>query len=122
MSRPAARRAWVAIVAAAGLAAWTAAGAQPAARRDPTLPPPAYGAQPHAERDPVDGLRADHLVTVDGRRYLMWQGRRYAVGDSVQGARIERIEDSGVWVRTEQGVRKLSVFAGVEKNDRERTK
>jgi len=121
MSRPAARRAWVAIVAAAGLAAWIA-GAQPAARRDPTLPPPAYGAQPHAERDPVDGLRADHLVTVDGRRYLMWQGRRYAVGDSVQGARIERIEDSGVWVRTEQGVRKLSVFAGVEKNDRERTK
>lgn len=107
-------------------AAWAlssaAAWAEPGARRDPTQPPPSYGAQPHGERDPIEGLRADHLVTIDGRRYLMWQGRRYAVGDSVQGARIERIEDSEVWVRTAQGVRKLKVFAGVEKNNRERMK
>jgi hypothetical protein len=121
MIRPVARRASIAFLCVAlGAFAW--ARAEPGPRRDPTLPPAAYGAQPHAERDPIDGLRAEHLVTVDGHRYLMWQGRRYAVGDSVQGARIERIEDSGVWVRTAQGVRKLSVFAGVEKNERERTR
>ena len=117
-----ARRASAAFVLAAAIGAGADAGAQSAARRDPTMPPPAYGAQPRAERDPIEGLRADHLVTVDGHRYLVWRGRRYTVGDSLQGARIERIEDSGVWVRTEQGVRKLALFAGVEKNDRERTK
>ena len=121
MSR--ARSAVAAFAACACVAATCAlASGEAAPRRDPTQPPAAYGAQPHAERDPLDGLRADHLVTVDGHRYLMWQGRRYAVGDSVQGARIERIEDSAVWVRTAQGVRKLGVFAGVEKNDRERNK
>jgi len=119
MSRRAAFRASIAFLA---FAACGLASGEPAPRRDPTVPPPAYGAQPHAGRDPVDGLRAEHLVTVDGHRYLIWQGRRYAVGDSVQGARIERIEDSGVWLRTAQGVRKLGVFSGVEKNERERTK
>ena len=119
MIRRAPFRASIAFLA---FAACGLASGEPASRRDPTVPPPAYGAQPHAGRDPVDGLRAEHLVTVDGHRYLMWQGRRYAVGDSVQGARIERIEDSGVWLRTAQGVRKLGVFSGVEKNERERTK
>lgn len=122
MIRPLARQASIVLFAAAAAAASADARAQSAGRRDPTLPPPSYGAQPQAERDPIEGLRAEHLVTVDGHRYLMWRGRRYAVGDSVQGARIERIEDSGVWVRTEQGVRKLGLFAGVEKNERERTK
>ncbi|HEX3096712.1 MAG TPA: hypothetical protein VHQ02_03280 [Usitatibacter sp.] len=121
MIHPIASAASIALLLAAS-AACADARAQSAGRRDPTVPPPAYGAQPEARRDPIEGLRAEHLVTVDGRRYLMWRGRRYAVGDSLQGARIERIEDTGVWIRTEQGVRKLSLFAGVEKNDRERTK
>jgi hypothetical protein len=91
------------------------AAAQATPLRDPTQPPAAYGAQPVPERDAIGGFRPQHLVTVDGQRYLVWQGRRYRVGDSVQGARIERIDDTEVWVRTHEGVRKLPLFAGIEK-------
>ncbi len=98
------------------------ASAQTTALRDPTQPPPGYGAGPAPAVDPVAGFRPEYILAVDGRRYLVLHGRRYAVGDSIEGARIERIDDQAVWVRTAQGVRELKLFEGVEKNDRERAK
>lgn len=91
--------------------------ADPGARRDPTQPPAAYAPHaPHAApADPLDGFRPHNILTVDGHRYLVWHGRRYAVGDTVQGARIERIEESEVWLRVDGGVRRIPMFAGVEK-------
>jgi hypothetical protein len=88
--------------------------------RDPTQPPPGYGAPvaATAAREPVDAFKPEHLVTVDGQRYVMWRGHRYRVGDTVQGARIERIEESGVWVRAAEGSRKLPLYAGIEKRAR----
>lgn len=91
-------------------------------RRDPTQPPAAFAAQPLHAADPLDRFRPQQIVSIDGRRYLVWHGRRYAVGDTLEGARIERIEETQVWLRTEQGLRKLKMFAGVEKNNRERMK
>ena len=94
--------------------------AQATALRDPTLPPPGYGAPAAAAapREPVDSFRPEHLVIVDGKRYVMWRGHRYGAGDTVQGARIERIEESGVWVRAAEGSRKLPLYAGIEKRSR----
>jgi len=86
--------------------------------RDPTVPPPGFGAQPSAARAPVDAFRPEHLVIVDGQRYVMWRGGRYRAGDTVQGVRIERIEESAVWVRTADGSRKLPLYAGIEKHTR----
>jgi hypothetical protein len=45
----------------------------------------------------------------------MWQGRRYNEGDSIEGARIERIEETGVWLRVAGSLRKVPVFANIEK-------
>jgi hypothetical protein len=93
-----------------------AALAQPEGLRDPTVPPLVYSAKPGTVRNPIDSFRPEHLVAVDGQRYLVWKGRRYGVGDSVQGARIERLDETEVWLRTDGGLRKLPLFAGVEKN------
>lgn len=98
------------------LAAWhDPAAAQSVPRRDPTQPPAAYGAQPGAARDPLEQFRPEHVVTVDGQRFLMWHGRRYRLGDTIQGARIERIDETQVWLRGEGGLRKIPLFPGVEK-------
>ena len=106
----------------AGLAAiaLAAAAAQAEVLRDPTRPPPGYGAPATAApaREPVDAFKPEHLVTVDGKRYVMWRGHRYRVGDTVQGARIERIEESGVWVRGAEGSRRLPLYAGIERRAR----
>ena len=95
------------------------ASAQAAVLRDPTQPPPGYGTPAAPAREPVvESFRPEHLVTVDGQRYVMWRGHRYRAGDTVQGVRIERIEESAVWVRTADGSRRLPLYAGIEKHIR----
>jgi len=109
------RAALIDILAVLAVATAGSAAAQTAPLRDPTRPPPEWGATPGVARDPAAGFRPDHLVIIDGQRHLMWQGRRYRVGDSVAGARIERIDETEVWLRTPEGMRKLQVFAGIDK-------
>jgi hypothetical protein len=92
--------------------------AQATPLRDPTVPPAGYGSPAASVRDhPVDSFKPEHLVTVDGRRYVMWRGHRYRVGDTVQGVRIERIEESAVWVQSGDGTRRLPLYAGIEKKE-----
>jgi hypothetical protein len=86
-----------------------------AVRRDPTQPPAQYVARPAPVASPAESFHPESVIAVDGRKYILWHGRRYAAGDTVQGARIERIEETEVWVRTADGLRKLPLFAGVEK-------
>ena len=89
--------------------------AQAAALRDPTVPPPSWGAPPPSPREPLAAFRPGHIISVDGRRYVMWQGRRYGEGDAIEGARIERIEETGVWLRVAGSLRKVPAFANIEK-------
>ena len=96
------------------LCAGIAESANPASR-DPTQPPVAYAAPAAALREPIDMLRAEHLVSVNGVRFLIWNSRRYAVGDTLAGARIERISETEVWLKNAAGIRKLAIFTGVEK-------
>lgn len=88
-----------------------------AALRDPTQPPPGYGAPRTAAPAPAESFRPTHLVTVDGRRYVVWRGKRYGVGDSIEGARIERLDESEVWLRSGGSLRKHRLYPGTEKKE-----
>ncbi len=85
------------------------------ALRDPTQPPAAYAAPVGGARQRIDVVKPDHLVTVNGVRFLVWNSRRYAVGDMIDGVRVERISESEIWLRSTDGVRKLAIFSGIEK-------
>ena len=83
--------------------------------RDPTQPPTTFGTPVGNVRLPIDRLRPEQLVTIDGVIYLVWNGRRYKAGETIDGARLERISESEVWLKRDGSVRKLPVFVGVEK-------
>lgn len=97
-----------------------AADAGAAAPRDPTQPPPGYGAPRAAAAAPAEGFRPTHLVSVDGRRYIVWRGKRYGVGDTIEGARIERLDEAEVWLRSGASLRKHPLYPGTEKKELKR--
>lgn len=102
--------------AATALCAAVLAHGQAAGLRDPTQPPPGHAASPGVQRpDPLAGLRLQHLVVIDGERYVVWQGRRHRVGDRLLGLPIERIEETQVWLRGAGGLRKLPLYTGIER-------
>lgn len=74
----------------------SAAGGRPAASSPAPTPPPT-------------------LLIVDGRRYVIIEGRRRAVGDLFGTSRIERIEETGVWVRSGGRLREIAMYDGVVK-------
>lgn len=102
-------------LAAAGATIGSVLASQGAMLRDPTRPPPEWGPQPAPARPAADAFRPGHLVVIDGQRYVMWRGRRFGVGESIGGARIERIDEAEVWLRTAEGMRRMPLYAGVEK-------
>lgn len=123
-------RTWLWLCMAAGTVASAAAWAQePAAEptrdaaRDPTQWPPALRAAVAAQAAPAaSGPEAAtaapvrQVILTDGRAYLVQRGRRYAVGESLDGARIERITEQAVWFREAAGtLRRESLYGGVEK-------
>ncbi|MEO6280838.1 hypothetical protein [Roseateles sp.] len=69
---------------------------------------PASGAEPAR-----DGIR--HVVFANGRGYVVQRGRRYAVGEQLDGARIERVTEQAVWLREAGQVRREPLYSGVEK-------
>ncbi len=85
------------------------------AGRDPTKPPPEYALPMRGEQALPDVIDPKHLVIVNGVRFLVWKSRRLAVGDSIDGTRLERISETEVWVRNAAGLRKLPIFSGIEK-------
>lgn len=105
------------------LAAWIAALASTPvvaqALRDPTIPPPgmsggAQAAAPSADDPPAEGGVA--VIRSAGKPFLVVGSRLYGVGAVVDGARVERITETEVWLRKGGEVRKLAVFAGVERS------
>ncbi|MCF8204378.1 MAG: hypothetical protein K9J82_04830 [Methylotenera sp.] len=90
--------------------------------RDPTAWPSSLKAAIAAERaasaasgvEPVDNT-IRQVVFADGRAYVVQRGRRYGVGESLDGARIVRITEQAVWLREAGQVRRESLYSGVEK-------
>jgi hypothetical protein len=115
-------RHWTAVGACCvPLLASTAAWANPeaAARapsRDPMLAPadvrPASGAASAPAAEPP---QARHLMVIDGRRFVVWGGRKRGVGEMLGDARIERIEDSAVVVRLDGTLQRLPLFGDVNR-------
>lgn len=91
-------------------------------QRDPT-------AWPHALRSSLAAAQAAsaassaeagepairQVVFADGRAYVVQRGRRYGIGEQLDGARIERITEQAVWLREAGQVRRESLYGGVEK-------
>lgn len=59
------------------------------------------------------GIR--QIVFANGRGYVVQRGRRYGVGEQLDGARIERITEQAVWLREAGQVRREALYGGVEK-------
>ncbi len=116
-----ARRNGLALLLPMALATGHAAD-EPRSLRDPTLPPfstaaSAPAAASAAPAAAASSARADgsarlpqHIVVVDGKHYVVDGGRRRGVGDAFGSARIERIEDSAVWVREGAALRRLPMY------------
>ncbi|MGQ3051744.1 MAG: hypothetical protein ACT6S0_08170 [Roseateles sp.] len=90
--------------------------------RDPTAWPPALrsamaAASPASAAsgaEPADRA-VRQVVFADGRAYVVQRGRRYAVGQQLDGARIERITEQAVWLRQAGQVRREPLYGDVEK-------
>ena len=55
-----------------------------------------------------------HRMVVDGRHYLVERGWLRGVGDSLAGARIERITEREVWLRDGAGLHKWPLYPDVQ--------
>ena len=106
----------LALALALAVAAPARADPLPDIPRDPMQPPAlARASVSDGAAAAAPQLLARHLFVVDGQRYVIDGGRRRAVGDLLGGARIERIDDSAVIVRSDSGLQRLPLFAGVTK-------
>lgn len=91
--------------------------------RDPTAWPPALrnamaaasaASAASGVEAPVDNA-IRQVVFAGGRAYVVQRGRRYGVGEQLDGARIERITEQAVWLREAGQLRREPLYAGVEK-------
>ncbi|MFG6431445.1 hypothetical protein [Roseateles sp. LYH14W] len=89
--------------------------------RDPTALPGALrsaiaasAASAPGGAEPADNA-IRQVVFAGGRAYVVQRGRRYAVGEQLDGARIERITEQAVWLREAGRVRREPLYGGVEK-------
>lgn len=88
--------------------------------RDPTALPGALrsaiaaSAASAAGAEPADNA-IRQVVFAGGRAFVVQRGRRYGVGEQLDGARIERITEQAVWLREAGQVRREPLYGGVEK-------
>lgn len=95
--------------------AFVTAGAQ--SLRDPTLPPAEAGVAgaPAAASSFSFDSSATAVIVRNGRSYLAVGTRLYAPGEKLGQARIERITETEVWLRERGVLRKVPLFAGIER-------
>ena len=72
----------------------------------------AAGADPGSTLAAAAPLR--HRMVVDGKPYLVERGWLRGVGDTIAGARIERITEREVWLRDGGGLRKWPLYPDVQ--------
>ena len=95
--------------------AFVTAGAQ--SLRDPTLPPAEAGVAgaPAAAGSFSFDSSATAVIVRNGRSYLAVGTRLYAPGEKLGQARIERITETEVWLRERGVLRRVPLFAGIER-------
>ena len=81
--------------------------------RDPTQPP---GAGTGNAAAPARASAPSwSVIVVDGRRHVATGTRLYAEGQMLGRARIERITETEIWLREGQVLRKVPLYAGVQR-------
>lgn len=92
------------------------------ARRDPTELPSVLRASIEAAQAAsaasgagTGAVAIRQVVFADGRAYVVQRGRRYGIGELLDGARIERISEQAVWLREAGQLRREPLYGGVEK-------
>jgi len=119
-----ARRVSLKALSLCGLLAWQlaegpsvwAADPLPGVARDPTRWPAALQAPAASAANAAANTlpTPQQIMIVDGKAWLVIGSRRYGVNDKLGDARIQRIEESAVWLRDAQGVHRLPLFEGVQ--------
>jgi hypothetical protein len=85
--------------------------------RDPTQPPFGYvtdaaGVAP----PPPPPLKVTSIMVRPGKRSVaMVDGMPVRVGDSLGEGKVTRIDEGGLWLRTDAGPRRISLLPSVEK-------
>jgi hypothetical protein len=81
--------------------------------RDPTQPPGVGAASPATAAR--TGAPSWSVIVVDGRRHVAVGTRLYAEGQMLGRARVERITETEIWLREGQALRKVPLYAGVQR-------
>lgn len=86
--------------------------------RDPTVPPAEAGLA-NAAVSTVSANQEPGSMSVivrEGRPYLVAGTRLYAQGQKLGAARIDRISETEIWLREGGVLRKVPVFAGIQRH------
>ncbi|HBH39014.1 MAG TPA: hypothetical protein DDX06_11625 [Curvibacter sp.] len=81
--------------------------------RDPTQPPGMEAAGPATAARA--GAPSWSVIVVDGRPHVAVGTRLYAQGQMLGRARVERITETEIWLREGQALRKVPLYAGVQR-------
>lgn len=87
------------------------------ALRDPTVPPAGVvvtDVPAHADVG-VPAAGAMSVIVREGRPHLVVGSRLYAVGQMFGQTKIERISETEIWLREGSALRKVPMFAGVQR-------
>ena len=87
--------------------------------RDPTQPPPevsqAVPISSNAEPDVAFAQDGVAVIVREGKPFLVYGTRLYAVGQSIGANQIERITETEVWLRRGKELRKVSRFGSIQR-------
>lgn len=83
--------------------------------RDPTRAPQLPGAEPGAREAPRGVSAPWAVLVIDGKPHLIAGTRRYAEGQMLGAARIERITETEVWFRERGRLRKVPHYPSVQR-------
>lgn len=93
---------------------WTSAYSHAETMTDPTQPPANLNST--NTNNGNDTPTTVQSVTLGKQRYAMINGTMVKVGDTINAARIIKITESDVWVKSDNVVSRISLFPNVSKH------
>lgn len=100
------------------VAVWLLTGAMPLSASDladPTRPPAGFAAHTAEAPLSVSPPRVSSVLLMGAKSHAIVDGRLVRVGDRLQAGRVDKIDETGVWLRTSAGPRRLELLPGIEK-------
>jgi hypothetical protein len=83
---------------------------------DPTRPPAGFSEQPQAVDAPREApLLVSSVFLMARKPYALVDGQAVRVGDKLEAGRVTKIDETGVWLKTANGMRQLRLLPDVKK-------